>query len=338
MTKNKFTLIKDENDNIYIVLKAKTTFTNYFNNHKYLNDKLGRHIKLLHKNRNWKDLSQASLDYIQLPSEATKFSMVDYKDLIFHFRTITGQIISIPLKDGLDADIQTILSENFNPSFFRTNFPIGLIGNHLADFVTVVLYELYSHAKQLDEYMEALVFPRNYITINDTKYYFDLIDIEHNQLILSVTGENGEPLSIDDDYMNITRDFQVGYYNYLYDETGERIIEAEDSIKTIQYYRVTDNNLYLLFDDNTFKLTPKKKVLIITITNNDDKISLIRFLSMNIEKQGAISKLEDTWQVLIDNVDAGTGDTINIHTTITDPEDMEHDGNINLYLEEKEED
>lgn len=334
MTKDKYIIIKDETDNkAHIVLANKTQFTNDWNKFKYLNNKRKRTIQLHTRKRNWKEISQACLNDIELPENITTFSEIDYKDLTFNFLTNTGQTITIPLMHGKDADVNTILSENFNPSFFRTNFPKGLIGSYLADFVTVVLYELYKNASILDKLVESAVLPSNFITVDGTNWYFDVASIEHNRLDISVSDEMGNPVSIDDNYFNIEQSIHVGYHTYISTEYGEKISNDEQDNKHIQSYRVKDNTISLLFEDNSFKLEQQKKVLIIEINYNDTKVSLIRFLSMNIEKQGLIGKLRDDWTVEIPLINAIPEQDILLSATITDPDGLTHNGNINFYLE-----
>lgn len=332
--RDKYTVIQDEADNnLYIVLADKTNFKNEFNNHKYINNKKKRNILVHTIKRNWKEISQASLDNIQLPNGTKSFSDLDYKELIFNFRTITGQTISIPLTHGKDADINLIVSENFNPSFFRTNFPKGLIGSYLADFVTVVLYELYKNANIIDSLLESAILPADFITVDGVNCHFNVANIQHNKIDLIVTDDEENPVMLDENYVHITRDIKIGFYEYIIDEYGERINDIPTNHKEILAYNINNNKISLLFEDNSFILTENKKVLIIEITHEETTINLIRFLSMNIEKQGLIGKLRDDWTVSIPLINAIPESTVNLTATITDEEGLTHNGNIRFYLE-----
>ena len=250
------------------------------------------------------------------------------------------------MSNSLDADIHTILSESFNPSFFRTNFPAGLFGSHLSDFVTVVLYELYSNAELLDELVSNIVLPKNYVEVLGTNYHFELVNVEHNMIQLSVTDDEGNPVSVDEWGVNTERkvvvnnqgytiQFDVAYYDYFEDETGQKIIEDIEAEKTIEYYNFNNNIITLMFSNGTFKLFSQRKVLVIQVGHDEeDIIHLIRFLSMNVEKNGLIAKLRNDWELVMPVVSGVLGGEVTLSARVNDPSGNEHNGNIRFYLEE----
>ena len=230
--KNKFKVI-NTGGTVLISLNNKTNFVNEFNGHKYLNNKNNRTVSVLHKKRNWKEISQACLDNIELPEGSTNLHEVEYTDLVFNFITKSGDLYSIPLVDDHLDDLDEIIDKSFNPSWIRTNYPHSLVGNHFNDFLTTVIYQLYRDVGSINNMIQqaSIIEP---LTINDNDYNFTLTSVEHNKLVLDVTCNETDADTTD---FTIVEDgicidetpltLQVSYSEYTVDNNGVIQVESE---------------------------------------------------------------------------------------------------------------
>ncbi|WP_323736253.1 hypothetical protein PXD04_10280 [Methanosphaera sp. ISO3-F5] len=191
MSYNKF-IIHENEGQIHLVPHRKTSFTNPFNHHKYLNNR-GEHIlKLLHGRDNWKQIALLSLEAVILPEGVNVLEGLDYKQLELMFRTIHGE----ELRVALDGDFDEQIGGLVNPSLFRTGYPLALNNNHLQDFVSCVLYELTLNADTIDALISEVTITRS-ITVGSTTYYFDLYRVDPCKLRIRVTDNTGESVNVD---------------------------------------------------------------------------------------------------------------------------------------------
>ena len=349
---DKFRIAIDPDTNkLFVVLKNKSTWENHYNHHKYINDKNKCKIKTLHNKRNWKEIGQASLDNIELPLGTTSFSHTSYKDLVFNFKAVTGEVISIQLSNlEEDYDIQEIFKHSFNPCYFRTDFPVGLVGTHLTDFATIVLYELYSNAQLIDQLIDNATLPPRNIVANNNNYYFQVASVNHNTVVINVTDETGEPNDINDWSINSERkiilsngyelDLEVGYYEYKETSTDKVIIDNPLATKHIETFNFTDDKITLTFPDGTFNLDTVPHVLLVRIGHDEnDTILLTQFLYYTLEATNTIKvKTGNDWVLTLSEVIGSIGDTVQVDATVDDPSGELHSGVLELYLENNEDD
>ena len=192
----KIRIITDEDD-VYIVPYFKTEWKNTLNHHKYLNDKKGNNIKILHKRNNWKDISNLCLERIKLPENTKSLNDVQYTDLILEFRDKQDNIITFSLEDATSGlEVEEILTKLLTPDKIRTDYPRGYTNNHFLDFITTIIYELYSNVPLIDSLISQALYPQC-LHIGNNEYCFKINNVTDNSVTVAVTTE-GEPADIND--------------------------------------------------------------------------------------------------------------------------------------------
>ena len=130
------------NNNIILTLPTNTNYYNEYNKRTYNNKAAGITLKK-------QPISKAHLESIKI--ENNDITTATQDDIIFQFRTTTGNIININAGEN-NAKLQKNIEDNIN----ATDFYIQAVDQqtnrlYLIDFINTVLLEIYSNRTVLDE-------------------------------------------------------------------------------------------------------------------------------------------------------------------------------------------
>lgn len=331
-----------QDEKIYIVPKVKTTFTNDFNKHKYINDKNKCSINVLHKKRNWKEICQLCLDNIELPEGTTNLNSITYSDLVFNFKTGTGKIISIPLgeEEAETKILEDVLRNNFDPAFMRTNYPHTFFANHFNDFFTTVLYSLFRESSTLNSMIQDVLI-EDTISFDDHYYTFKLGSVEHNKLILvvscddeefnacNITMTNEDTLIFPEDNELLVR---VSYSDYMVSDGTVTV--ADEQLQTINSYQFQENRIIINFEDNTFKLSREGKIINIELQDPNDEnnhLLISHILYYNILPRNVI--FSNNFLVELESVVGDNGENIELIAHVTSRDGSSVDGRVDFYID-----
>lgn len=332
-----YTIEKTE-ENIIITPEPVVTYINKTTGTKFQNDKEKNIIQIKHNKRDAKYniFSYMCIDQIIIPTTET---VISENSPSIIFKTGKGATVTLEVPIQSDTFVHTV--DTFvNPCY------IDVYNDYLMLFVNTVLMDIYSNRKVLDYVVNGIT-PVNYLVFGEKTYYFNIDEIYHNKLILSVLDEDGEPVntsfwSVTDDndiLINSNGDtigFGVEFYPVIHGEAYE-ISNDPVNVKEIGAYRFKNNNIILYFEENTLKVEKNKQALILTIAKTGEnagtgKIRLVRVIWYNLKEILLSENPGNDWILTVPNVVGNLGETIELSGQLTNTGQYSPTGKIRFYI------